>query len=115
MYFRDVNEMIEEVKVDFQNKTGHELTDMEISYDTTIYSFPQTWGDTTLGFGGYGGQMLTQAQTTVIMVSTTHEYGAVFFGGRFAYSMENVNEAFLKDISQFRMEPVYRASKYLIK
>ena len=42
MYFRDVNEMIEEVKVDFKNKTGHELTDMEISYDTTIYSFPQT-------------------------------------------------------------------------
>lgn len=114
-YFRDINEMLEEVKVDFQNKTGHELTDLEISYDVTLYTFPQTWGSTALGFGGYGGQMLTRAQTTVIMVSTTHEYGAVFFGGKFAYSVENVNEAFIKDVSQFRMEPVYRASKYLTK
>ena len=97
MYFRDVNEMIEEVKLDFQNKTGHELTDIEISCDVTLYSFPQTWGSTALGFGGIGGQMITQAQTTVIMVSTTREYGAVFFGGEFAYSIENVNEAFIKD------------------
>lgn len=115
MYFRDVNEMIEEVKVDFQNKTGHELTDMEISYDVTLYTFPQTWGSTALGFTGIGGQMMTQAQTTVIMVSTTREYGAVFFGGKFAYSVENVNEAFIKDVSQFHMEPVYRAGKYLTK
>lgn len=115
MYFRDVNEMIEEVKIDFQNKTGHELTDMEISYDVTLYTFPQTWRSTALGFGGYGGQMITRAQTTVIMVSTTHEYGAVFFGGKFAYSIKNVNEAFIKDVSQFHMEPVYKASKYLTK
>ena len=113
MYFRDVNEMIEEVKVDFQNKTGHELTDMEISYDVTLYTFPQIWGSTALGFTGIGGQMMTQAQTTVLMVSTTREYGAVFFGGKFAYSVENVNEAFIKDVSQFHMEPVYRAGKYL--
>ena len=115
MYFRDVIEMIEEVKVDFQSKTGHELTDMEISYDVTLYTFPQTWGSTALGFTGIGGQMMTQAQTTVIMVSTTHEYGAVFFGGKFAYSVENVNEAFIKDVSQFHMEPVYKAGKYLTK
>lgn len=115
MYFRDVNEMIEEVKVDFQNKTGHELTDMEISYDVTLYTFPQTWGSTALGFDGYGCQMITQAQTTVILVNTTHNYGAVFFGGKFAYSVENFNEAFIKDVSQFRMEPVYRAGKYLEK
>lgn len=115
MYFRDVNEMIEEVKVDFLNKTGHELRDTEISYYVTLYSFPQTWGSTALGFTGIGGQMITQAQTTVIMVSTTHKYGAVFFGGKFAYSVKNVNEAFIKDVSQFRMEPVYKASKYLTK
>ena len=114
-YFRDVNEMIEEVKEDFKNKTGHALTDMELMYEVSIYTFPQTWGSTALGFGGMGGQMMTQAQTTIIEVNTISNYAAVFFGGKFAYSVKNMNEAFIKDVSQFRMEPVYKAGKYLTK
>ena len=107
--------MIEEVKKDYESKTAHFLTDYKLMYDTKIYSFPQTWGDTALGFDGYGGQAITTAQTTVIMVDAECNYAAVFFGGKFAYSVENMNEAFIKDFSQFRMEPVYKIGKYLTK
>ena len=81
--------------------------------NTSIYSFPQVWSSTALGFGGYGGQSITQAQTTVIEVDTIQaHYAAVFFGGRFAYSIADPNEVFFKDIKKFRMEPVSKAHKY---
>lgn len=113
-YFRDVNEIIEEVKKDYKAKFDEELGDVEISYNTSIYSFPQTWPSTALGFGGYGGQTVTWAQTTVIEVDTIQaHYVAVFFGGRFAYSIADPNENFFKDVRKFHMEPIYKTGKYL--
>ena len=80
-HFRDVNEMIEEVRKDYNAKFDEELGDVEIAYNTSIYSFPQVWSSTALGFGGCGGQAITQAQTTVIEVDTIQaHYAAVFFG-----------------------------------
>ena len=111
-YFKDINEMIEEAKEDYENKIGHKPTDVEIKQNTSIYTFPQTWASTALGFDGYGCQAITTAQTTVIIIHTVCTYAAVFFGGKFAYSITNINEAFLKDISQLHIEPLYMASKY---
>lgn len=47
--------------------------------------YPQTWGSTTLGFGGIGGSVMTTAPTTAIEVNGKIY---VFFGERFAYSKE---------------------------
>lgn len=52
--------------------------------DCTIDMFPQTWGSTSLGFGGIGGQAFTDAYTVVISCVRTGAC-AVYFGGRFAY------------------------------
>lgn len=56
------------------------------------YAFPQTWGSTSLGFDGIGGQAITRAQTVVVL----SENGAavVYFGGRFAYSVDYSRERF---------------------
>lgn len=60
-------------------------------YDVEIYSFPQTWSSTALGFGGIGGQAITSAQTTVVICGNE---ACVYFGGRFAYKVENTKDEF---------------------
>lgn len=42
--------------------------------------FPQTWGSTALGFGGIGGQAITNAYTIIVECEHTG-YRAVYFGG----------------------------------
>lgn len=86
-----------------------------------MYVFPQTWSSTALGFGGCGGQAITEAYTTVVEMSwdyvnktddirglnlTTSEdkIYAVFFDGRIAYMCLNPNHKFLKDLSNMRMK-----------
>ena len=54
--------------------------------DVRVYSFPQTHSDTTLGFGGFGGQMMASAQTYVVDIEG---HLLVYFGGRFAYRAES--------------------------
>lgn len=53
------------------------------SHDLVWYAWPQVWSSTALGFGGVGGQMMTSAQTFVVL---TDALAYVYFGGRFAYS-----------------------------
>lgn len=64
----------------YQKDTGKSYLDQD------LYSFPQTWSDTSCGFGGMAGQMMTKAQTTVIIYDGFLAY--VYFGGRFAYSVD---------------------------
>lgn len=50
-----------------------------------VYVFSQTWSSTALGYGGVGGQAITQAYT-VVVVSEMTGHAAVYFGsGRLAY------------------------------
>lgn len=82
--------------------------------DVEIYSFPQTWGSTALGFGGIGGQAFTVAQTTICFeFLNSKEIASVYFGKRFAYKVENPNENFYDDLKIFRMAPVYERGKYV--
>ncbi len=52
-------------------------------WEVEIYTFPQSWSDTSMGFGGMAGQAFTSAYTTVII--SHHRQAAVYIGGRLAY------------------------------
>lgn len=56
-------------------------------YDVTIDMFPQTWSDTSLGFGGMAGQAFTSAYTVVVCCPDSQCW-AVYNGGRFAYLID---------------------------
>ncbi len=69
-------------------------------HEVEIYAFPQSWSDTSLGFGGMAGQAFTSAYTTVVI--SDHLHAAVYVGGRLAYLAEVTNE-FMDDVSNHRM------------
>jgi hypothetical protein len=58
-----------------------------VGVELEVYSFPQMWGSTALGFGGIGGAAMTKAQTTIVLPedrSAAH----VYFNSRFAYTID---------------------------
>lgn len=73
--------------------------------------FPQVWGDTSLGFGGIGGQAMTTVYTTVVIDDVSGWCG-VFFGERLAYIILNPNEKFYEDSRRGQMESVSKRGKY---
>lgn len=77
----------------------------------TMYMFPQTWGDTSLGFGGIGGQAMTTAYTTVICEEYIGYYG-VFFHERLAYIIKNPNDKFFNDLYKMKMSDVAHSGTY---
>lgn len=89
----------------------YKFEDTTYAKDLSIYTFPQVWGSTTLGFNGIGGQAMTKALTMVIY-DTYNDFGAVFFDGRLAYHYKNPSGAFFEDIRLMRMEPCNRSAKY---
>lgn len=72
--------------------------------DVHVFHFPQTWGSTALGFGGIAGAALTTAYTTVII--DPYKNGAVFFNGKYAYTIIGYNESFEKDCHAQQMASV---------
>jgi len=69
-----------------------------------VFVFSQTWGSTALGFGGWGGDTMTDAWTHVILAGDGKYY--VFFSGRFAYAVENPKDIFFKDLESQYMKSV---------
>lgn len=63
------------------------------SSDLQWHAFPQGWGSTALGFGGIGGQMITTAQTYVVLEPHQTHKACVYFAGQFAYMVEDVRDA----------------------
>lgn len=93
------------------------------------YVFPQTWSSTALGFGGCGGQAITEAYTTVVEMSwdyvnktddirglnlTTSDdrIYAVFFDGKLAYICLNPNEQFFEDLNNRYMRSQNQSQAY---
>jgi hypothetical protein len=68
--------------------------------DVQVYHFQQSWGDTSIGFGGTAGQAFTNAYTTVVTDITAC---AVYMGGRLAYMVENPTSQFFDDLRNFQM------------
>jgi hypothetical protein len=48
--------------------------------DLQWYAFPEVWGSSALCFGGVGGQMMTSAQTIVVLGPGD---AAIYVGGQF--------------------------------
>lgn len=78
-----------------------------------LYTFEQSWGDTTCGFGGIGGQAITTARTYVFVPVSVDERCYVYIGGRFAYSCE-WSELFKKDLMNQNVAGRIHANKYAI-
>lgn len=103
MHYQVLN--VESLLEDFLKRIKAEGSLEELEW----YAFPQGWSDTTLGFGGVGGQMMCGAQT--VIVGHWYRYG-VYFGGRFAYEVERPNEIFFEDMRNWKMADIRRSVKY---
>lgn len=82
--------------------------------DFELYTFNQMWGSTALGFGGIGGQAMTQARTYVFVPVACEQKCFIYFGGRFAYEADYC-EALREDIRNQNMAPVNQKGKYILK
>jgi len=80
--------------------------------DFELYDFAQIWGDTTCGFGGVGGQMMTATRTYVLVPISCDEKCLVYFGSRFAYVVP-YSQTFIEDVRSGHVESVYKKGKYL--
>lgn len=97
----------------FWNAIKDELSEEQKKYypEFEMTMFLQTWGDTSLGFGGIGGQAITSAYTTVVRDIYSGWCG-VFFGERLAYKIKDPNEKFNEDVRNWNMRPVYEKVIY---
>lgn len=76
--------------------------------DLHVYMFPQTWGDTSLGFGGMGGQAITTALTTIIGDNQNNVWG-VFYDERLAYIVTDPTPEFWEDVRNWNIASVRNA------
>lgn len=102
---------LELIQERFYNHIKPELSALKYYPEFELTVFLQTWGSTTLGFGGIGGQAITSAYTTVIWEENTGFYG-VFFGERLAYVIKNPNDLFIEDLRKQRMNECSKSGVY---
>lgn len=88
----DIPESYMKVWSDFDDR----VEDYPEKSQADVYMFPQSWGDTTCGHGGIGGQAITQAQTIVFDTNSSGWY--VYQGGAFSYHIEAPNNQFFDDL-----------------
>lgn len=80
--------------------------------DFEMITFNQIWGSTALGFGGVGGQAITEARTYVFIPMISGHKCLVYFGDRFAYKAPYC-EALKEDIRNHQMASVAESGKYI--
>lgn len=136
MHFEDLPAMLDQITAAVTRAFEHDLPEIEdevwgivdnratmtgkvirrpMQHEVEIYSFPQTWGSTALGFPGVGGQMMTTAQTVVVTFEAT---AWVYFGGELAYRIDDWhrNDVFNADMRAHNLAAQYQfAKKYLQK
>jgi hypothetical protein len=81
--------------------------------DFELYTFEQTWGNTSGGFEGIGGSAMTNQRTYVFVptTATEKEECLIFFGARFAYHAP-YNETLRKDLINHNMAGISQKAKY---
>ena len=95
------------IREDLQLRTNGKFT----GDAAEILDFDQVWGSTALGFPGVGGSMMTTARTYVVMP----DYDSpiyVYFGSRFAYAVNEMNDRFKEDLRNHRMASVMESGRY---
>lgn len=107
---RELLEIEEDIRFRF-DYTKKKKPDIDHFY---LYTFEQIWGSTALGFGGIGGQALTEANTYVFIPEGIDQKCFVYFAGRFAYSVD-CTETFMADVQKKNMASVSMSGKYRIK
>lgn len=76
-----------------------------------FYDFDQTWGSTSLGFGGVGGDMFVVERTYVFIPQKNVKKAYVYFGGQFAYTAD-VCKTFKEDMNNRKLVEVAKANRY---
>ncbi|MEC0209717.1 hypothetical protein P4H70_12325 [Paenibacillus ehimensis] len=69
--------------------------------DLLINLWTQSWADTSLGFGGIGGQMISSAPTLVV-TDSIYDKAVVYHGWRFAYKTP-CTKLFMEHFAQHRL------------
>lgn len=97
-----------------EHESGELLGPTKVCYrsvsvdDCELTVFAQSWGSTTLGYGGVGGAAVTEAYTVIVECALI-QTRAVYFGpgGRLAYliPMGGANEAAYRDALARRSLP----------
>ena len=101
--------MINDLVTEFEKRIKEEYKTYP---EVEVYSFPQGWGSTALGYGGIGGQAMTSAQTIVLYDACEGITRVYFGGGRLAYEIKNPNQLFFEDLSRWQMKEVSRSGAY---
>ena len=79
--------------------------------DFELYTFNQMWGSTALGFGGVGGQAMTNARTYVFVPVTCNQKCFIYFAGKYAYQADYCEN--LKEYIRIQnLAPVSHAGRY---
>jgi hypothetical protein len=89
------------------------------NWELSVIMFPQTWSDTSLGYGGVAGQAFTTDYTIIISYNATES--CVYFGssGALAYKINHREQSpegrkqWEKDISCQEMAAVHTFEKYI--
>lgn len=89
------------IQAKFWNEIKDEIKETDYNPKYEITTFKQMWESTALEFGGFGGQAVTEAYTTVI--EEVSGWVGVFFDGKFAYKIKNPNRKFYKDLANGNM------------
>lgn len=76
-----------------------------------VAMFPQSWSDTSLGFGGLAGQAFTTAFTAVFADRKNAQFH-VFIGGRYAYQAPEWNERFKADLREMKLRGKVESAIY---
>ena len=98
----------------FDYSTKAQFDEHPTTDDFELHLFPQVWGSTALGFGGIGGQAMTEAMTYVFIPENVRQNCFVYFGSRFAYSCP-YSDTFMIDVKNRNMASVSRSGKYNLK
>ena len=77
--------------------------------DVSVYVYPQTFGDSSLGAGGVAGQMISDTHTVVVVEGTA---AAVYRSSRFDYLVQT-DEEFWALLKRFALPDKVDVMKHL--
>lgn len=104
---RELLSIHENISAYVKNPTKTRVSDFELE------TFVQMWGNTSGGFGGFGGSAMTSQRTYVfIPMYDDGEKCLVFFGDRFAYKADYC-EKFRDDLNKRQISGVAGSGKYI--
>ena len=99
--FSIINDLIDKINEDFPNNP------------TEVFCFPQTWGSTSLGYGGFGGSAMSNAHTIIIHAIHDNVYRMYFGCIRLAYEIKDPNQLFMEDLRNMQIKDKSRMLLYL--